>query len=130
MNVIFLYFLLTSLVICLFFFMQKMLISSSQHRGKTSFVEHRTFFHLYHSFHRLWIFLFMMFQVYTCICSAVVSPLANACSSNMLFLSLNFSFLLHISIYVILFGILVFSFVVRVAFFFFFFCFLIFVTLF
>lgn len=35
----------------------------SQHRGKTSFVEHRTFLHLYHSFHRLWIFLFMMFQV-------------------------------------------------------------------
>lgn len=30
--------------------------------GKTSFVEHRTFFHLYHSFHRLWIFLLMMFQ--------------------------------------------------------------------
>ncbi|KHN27110.1 Callose synthase 9 [Glycine soja] len=40
-----------------------MLISgSSRHQGKTSFVEHRTFFHLYHSFHRLWIFLFMMFQ--------------------------------------------------------------------
>ncbi|KAK9154596.1 hypothetical protein Sjap_002076 [Stephania japonica] len=33
-----------------------------QHRGKTSFVEHRTFLHLYHSFHRLWIFLVMMFQ--------------------------------------------------------------------
>ncbi|XP_028759782.1 callose synthase 9 [Neltuma alba] len=33
-----------------------------QRRGKTSFVEHRTFLHLYHSFHRLWIFLFMMFQ--------------------------------------------------------------------
>ncbi|KAA8549606.1 hypothetical protein F0562_001376 [Nyssa sinensis] len=31
-------------------------------RGKTSFVEHRTFLHLYHSFHRLWIFLVMMFQ--------------------------------------------------------------------
>ncbi|KAL8159934.1 LOW QUALITY PROTEIN: hypothetical protein V2J09_001471 [Rumex salicifolius] len=30
--------------------------------GKTSFVEHRSFLHLYHSFHRLWIFLFMMFQ--------------------------------------------------------------------
>ncbi|XP_057776741.1 callose synthase 9 [Salvia miltiorrhiza] len=30
--------------------------------GKTSFVEHRTFLHLYHSFHRLWIFLFVMFQ--------------------------------------------------------------------
>lgn len=34
----------------------------SKRRGKTSFVEHRTFLHLYHSFHRLWIFLFMMFQ--------------------------------------------------------------------
>ncbi|KAH9789373.1 callose synthase 9 [Citrus sinensis] len=31
-------------------------------RGKTSFVEHRSFLHLYHSFHRLWIFLVMMFQ--------------------------------------------------------------------
>ncbi|KAG4395585.1 hypothetical protein GLYMA_20G244900v4 [Glycine max] len=42
---------------------KRMLISgSSRHQGKTSFVEHRTFFHLYHSFHRLWIFLFMMFQ--------------------------------------------------------------------
>ncbi|KAH6814902.1 glucan synthase-like 10 [Perilla frutescens var. frutescens] len=30
--------------------------------GKTSFVEHRTFLHLYHSFHRLWIFLLVMFQ--------------------------------------------------------------------
>lgn len=35
--------------------------------GKTSFVEHRSFFHLYHSFHRLWIFLFMMFQGLTII---------------------------------------------------------------
>ncbi|KAJ4724122.1 Callose synthase-like protein [Melia azedarach] len=31
-------------------------------QGKSSFVEHRTFFHLYHSFHRLWIFLVMMLQ--------------------------------------------------------------------
>ncbi|XP_075514445.1 callose synthase 10-like isoform X2 [Primulina tabacum] len=30
--------------------------------GKSSFVEHRTFFHLYRSFHRLWIFLIIMFQ--------------------------------------------------------------------
>ncbi|MBA0644970.1 hypothetical protein Goklo_008921, partial [Gossypium klotzschianum] len=37
-------------------------LGGGQHRGKTSFVEHRTFFHLYHSFHRLWIFLVMMFQ--------------------------------------------------------------------
>ncbi|KNA05699.1 hypothetical protein SOVF_187870 [Spinacia oleracea] len=34
-------------------------------QGKTSFVEHRTFWHLYHSFHRLWIFLFMTFQAMT-----------------------------------------------------------------
>lgn len=39
----------------------------SQHQGKTSFVEHRTYFHLYHSFHRLWIFLVMMFQGLTII---------------------------------------------------------------
>ncbi|KAI4307526.1 hypothetical protein L6164_030703 [Bauhinia variegata] len=39
----------------------------SQGCGKTSFVEHRTFLHLYHSFHRLWIFLFMMFQGLTII---------------------------------------------------------------
>lgn len=38
-----------------------------QRHGKTSFVEHRTFLHLYHSFHRLWIFLFMMFQGLTII---------------------------------------------------------------
>ncbi|XP_030955588.1 callose synthase 9 [Quercus lobata] len=37
----------------------------SLRRGKTSFVEHRTFLHLYHSFHRLWIFLAMMFQALT-----------------------------------------------------------------
>lgn len=30
--------------------------------GKSSFVEHRTFLHLYRSFHRLWIFLVIMFQ--------------------------------------------------------------------
>ncbi|XP_062171494.1 callose synthase 9 [Alnus glutinosa] len=39
----------------------------SLRRGKTSFVEHRTFLHLYHSFHRLWIFLAMMFQGLTII---------------------------------------------------------------
>ncbi|THU65685.1 hypothetical protein C4D60_Mb05t06240 [Musa balbisiana] len=37
-------------------------VGGGKHYGKTSFVEHRTFLHLYHSFHRLWIFLFMMFQ--------------------------------------------------------------------
>lgn len=41
--------------------------SGGKHQGKTSFVEHRTFLHLYHSFHRLWIFLFMMFQGLTII---------------------------------------------------------------
>ncbi|KAF5447956.1 hypothetical protein F2P56_033466 [Juglans regia] len=47
---------------------KNMLISGgSQRCGKTSFVEHRTFLHLYHSFHRLWIFLFMMFQGLTII---------------------------------------------------------------
>ncbi|KAL2492350.1 Callose synthase 10 [Abeliophyllum distichum] len=30
--------------------------------GKSSFVEHRTFLHLYRSFHRMWIFLIVMFQ--------------------------------------------------------------------
>ncbi|CAA6653832.1 unnamed protein product [Spirodela intermedia] len=30
--------------------------------GKSSFVEHRTFLHLYRSFHRLWIFLAVFFQ--------------------------------------------------------------------
>ncbi|PSR89496.1 Callose synthase [Actinidia chinensis var. chinensis] len=31
--------------------------------GKSTFVEHRTFLHLYRSFHRMWIFLAVMFQV-------------------------------------------------------------------
>ncbi|XP_058086685.1 callose synthase 10 isoform X2 [Magnolia sinica] len=35
--------------------------------GKCSFVEHRTFLHLYRSFHRLWIFLLLMFQGLTII---------------------------------------------------------------
>ncbi|EMS56501.1 Callose synthase 9 [Triticum urartu] len=39
------------------------LISRNHHYGKTSFVEHRTFLHLYHSFHRLWMFLLLMFQI-------------------------------------------------------------------
>ncbi|KAK6920584.1 Glycosyl transferase, family 48 [Dillenia turbinata] len=33
--------------------------------GKSSFVEHRTFLHLYRSFNRLWIFLALMFQALT-----------------------------------------------------------------
>lgn len=41
---------------------EKGLVGRNHHYGKTSFVEHRTFLHLYHSFHRLWIFLVMMFQ--------------------------------------------------------------------
>ncbi|XP_068639698.1 callose synthase 9 isoform X2 [Aristolochia californica] len=36
--------------------------SGSHHQGKSSFVEHRTFLHIYHSFDRLWIFLAMMLQ--------------------------------------------------------------------
>lgn len=35
--------------------------------GKSSFVEHRTFLHLYRSFHRMWIFLVLMFQGLTII---------------------------------------------------------------
>ncbi|KAK3148556.1 hypothetical protein QOZ80_3BG0296530 [Eleusine coracana subsp. coracana] len=45
----------------------KGLLDRNHHYGKTSFVEHRTFLHLYHSFHRLWIFLIMMFQGLTII---------------------------------------------------------------
>ncbi|XP_027351814.1 callose synthase 10 isoform X1 [Abrus precatorius] len=39
----------------------------SKRTGKSSFVEHRTFLHLYQSFHRLWIFLALMFQALTII---------------------------------------------------------------
>ncbi|XP_021908849.1 callose synthase 10-like [Carica papaya] len=35
--------------------------------GKSSFVEHRTFLHLFRSFHRLWIFMALMFQALTII---------------------------------------------------------------
>ncbi|GAB2269726.1 Callose synthase 10 [Dionaea muscipula] len=35
--------------------------------AKSSFVEHRTFLHLYRSFHRMWIFLVVMFQILTII---------------------------------------------------------------
>lgn len=45
----------------------KGLLGRNHHYGKTSFVEHRTFLHLYHSFHRLWMFLIMMFQGLTII---------------------------------------------------------------
>ncbi|XP_047320074.1 callose synthase 9-like [Impatiens glandulifera] len=44
-----------------------LIFGGGKRRGKTSFVEHRTFLHLYHSFHRLWIFLAMMFQGLTII---------------------------------------------------------------
>ncbi|KAH7428186.1 hypothetical protein KP509_10G079800 [Ceratopteris richardii] len=41
---------------------------SVRHRvGKVSFVEHRTFFHLYHSFVRTWLLLVLMFQALTII---------------------------------------------------------------
>ncbi|KAJ7956112.1 Callose synthase-like protein [Quillaja saponaria] len=39
----------------------------SKRTGKSTFVEHRTFLHLYRSFHRLWIFLALMFQGLTII---------------------------------------------------------------
>ncbi|ESQ52310.1 hypothetical protein EUTSA_v10016126mg [Eutrema salsugineum] len=35
--------------------------------GKSSFVEHRTYLHLFRSFHRLWIFMIIMFQALTII---------------------------------------------------------------
>ncbi|KAL7202970.1 hypothetical protein ACSBR1_034423 [Camellia fascicularis] len=44
------------------FFQNVLNCGGSKRQGKTSFVEHRTFLHLYHSFHRLWIFLVLMFQ--------------------------------------------------------------------
>ncbi|XP_042027925.1 callose synthase 10-like isoform X1 [Salvia splendens] len=37
-------------------------LKKGKRTGKSSFVEHRTFLHLYRSFHRLWIFLIVMFQ--------------------------------------------------------------------
>ncbi|RLN41050.1 callose synthase 9 [Panicum miliaceum] len=46
---------------------EKGMFGRGHHYGKTSFVEHRTFLHLYHSFHRLWMFLIMMFQGLTII---------------------------------------------------------------
>ena len=71
----------------------------SKHRGKTSFVEHRTFLHLYHSFHRLWIFLAMMFQVctmdwYSCIFwfSLYISQSSCLC---LLVISVCWGFFLH-----------------------------------
>eukprot|EP01018_Ginkgo_biloba_P032191 Gb_22029 [translate_table: standard] len=42
-------------------------IQAPHRTGKSCFVEHRTYLHLYHSFHRLWIFLVMMFQGLTII---------------------------------------------------------------
>lgn len=46
--------------------------------GKSTFVEHRTFLHLYRSFHRLWIFLVVMFQVIF-VLSPAVYPLSFLC---------------------------------------------------
>ncbi|QCE14943.1 callose synthase [Vigna unguiculata] len=49
-------------------FLRKPTLSKrSKRTGKSSFVEHRTFLHLYRSFHRLWIFLALMFQALTII---------------------------------------------------------------
>ncbi|KAI3499518.1 hypothetical protein L1887_35319 [Cichorium endivia] len=41
--------------------------SKKKRTGKSTFVEHRTFLHLYRSFHRMWIFLVVMFQGLTII---------------------------------------------------------------
>ncbi|KAM3751890.1 hypothetical protein ACB098_04G145700 [Castanea mollissima] len=41
--------------------------SKKKRTGKSTFVEHRTYLHLYRSFHRLWIFLALMFQALTII---------------------------------------------------------------
>ncbi|KAK4568877.1 hypothetical protein RGQ29_004339 [Quercus rubra] len=41
--------------------------SKRKRTGKSTFVEHRTYLHLYRSFHRLWIFLTLMFQALTII---------------------------------------------------------------
>ncbi|KAK7824056.1 callose synthase 9 [Quercus suber] len=41
--------------------------SKKKRTGKSTFVEHRTYLHLYRSFHRLWIFLVLMFQALTII---------------------------------------------------------------
>ncbi|KAL8526796.1 hypothetical protein ACS0TY_015857 [Phlomoides rotata] len=43
-------------------FLLKPKLKKGKRTGKSSFVEHRTFLHLYRSFHRLWIFLIVMFQ--------------------------------------------------------------------
>nr|XP_043615272.1 callose synthase 10 isoform X2 [Erigeron canadensis] len=40
---------------------------NTKRTGKSTFVEHRTFLHLYRSFHRMWIFLIVMFQGLTII---------------------------------------------------------------
>lgn len=41
--------------------------NNKKRTGKSTFVEHRTFLHLYRSFHRMWIFLIVMFQGLTII---------------------------------------------------------------
>lgn len=51
--------------VSVFLLQNQLNICQGQHKRKTSFVEHWTFLHLYHSFHRLWILLVMMFQVCT-----------------------------------------------------------------
>lgn len=54
---------LSALFMILFILQNFLNAGRGKRQGKSSFVEHRTFFHLYHSFHRLWIFLVMMLQV-------------------------------------------------------------------
>lgn len=49
--------------------------------GKSTFVEHRSFLHLYRSFHRLWIFLVLMFQVGFLSISTFLLMLHAVCSS-------------------------------------------------
>ncbi|KAJ7545907.1 hypothetical protein O6H91_08G015900 [Diphasiastrum complanatum] len=46
---------------------QSHLIGNRRYGGKTLFVEHRTFFHMFHSFHRLWLFFLLMLQGLTTI---------------------------------------------------------------
>lgn len=47
--------------------------------GKMTFVEHRTAFHVYHSFHRLWIFLTVMLQVGDFVVNFKSCDRANSC---------------------------------------------------
>ena len=48
------------------------LLVDSGFTGKSSFVEHRTYLHLFRSFHRLWIFMVIMFQVGVAITNSIL----------------------------------------------------------